>query len=167
MPAIETLMKSSIADLFPAFYDDAQTKASIEYVGVPDPDLIEDGTYYVAEIDGEIIACGGWSKRKKLYTGSVESDEDHGYVDPATGPAHVRAMFVRADWTRRGLGRAILERSERDAKADGFTTMSLMATLPGEQLYAAYGFSEVERTEVEMPDGTMLACVDMVRPITL
>ena len=41
--------------------------------------------------------------------------DDGRLLDPATEPARVRAMFVRGDWTRRGLGRAILERCERDA----------------------------------------------------
>ncbi len=85
-------------------------------------------------------------------------------LDPATEPARVRAMFVRGDWARRGLGRAILERCERDAAAEGFTTLALMATLPGEQLYRAYGFREIERTMVRLPDGTELAGVAMVRP---
>ncbi|WP_202871992.1 GNAT family N-acetyltransferase [Kribbella pratensis] len=26
-----------------------------------------DGTYYVHEADGEIVACGGWSRRNKLF----------------------------------------------------------------------------------------------------
>ena len=40
-----------------------------------------------------------------------------------------------------------------------------MATLPGEQLYRAAGFRELERTEVTLPDGVVLAGVAMERPI--
>jgi hypothetical protein len=40
-----------------------------------------------------------------------------------------------------------------------------MATLPGEQLYRAFGFREVGRTMVELPDGVSLAGVAMERPI--
>ena len=57
-------------------------------------------------------------------------------------------MFVRSDWTRKGLGRAILESCERAARAEGFTTLALMATLPGEPLYRAYGFAETGRVMV-------------------
>ena len=64
--AIETLMKASIRELFPHFYDDRQTASSIVYVGEVDRMLIADGTYFVAEADGEIIACGGWSRRGRL-----------------------------------------------------------------------------------------------------
>ena len=52
----------------------------------------------------------------------------------------VRAMFVRADWTRRGLGRRILEASEEAARRMGFTRMDLVATLPGIPLYRAFGY---------------------------
>ena len=57
----------------------------------------------------------------------------------------VDARVVRDDWTRRGLGRAILESCERAARAERFQTLALMATLPGEPLYRASGFQEVGR----------------------
>ena len=163
-PAISALLRASILALFPAFYDEAHVESAARYIGELDMALIEDGTYYVHEVGGEIVACGGWSRRNRLYTGSGDAADDGRLLDPATEPARVRAMFVRGDWTRRGLGRAILERCERDAAAEGFTTLALMATLPGEQLYRAYGFREVERTMVRLPDGVELDGVAMERP---
>jgi len=88
-------------------------------------------------------------------------------LDPATEAARVRAMFVRGDWTRRGLGRAILESCERAAYQEGFTELVLGATLPGEPLYRAFGFREVERFMLTMPDGVTVEGVKMERPITL
>jgi hypothetical protein len=41
----------------------------------------------------------------------------------------------------------------------------LGATLPGEPLYRAFGFREVERITVTMPDGVSVECVAMERPI--
>ena len=113
--AIQALMRASIRELFPRFYDAAYTESAARYIGELDMALIEDGTYYVHEAGGEIVACGGWSRRNRLYTGSGAAADDGRLLDPATEPARVRAMFVRGDWTRRGLGRAILERCERDA----------------------------------------------------
>jgi GNAT superfamily N-acetyltransferase len=161
---IRTLMRASIRELFPRFYDAAYTESAARYIGELDMALIEDGTYYVHEAGGEIVACGGWSRRNRLFTGSGAAADDGRLLDPATEPARVRAMFVRSDWTRRGLGRAILERCERDAAAEGFTTLALMATLPGEPLYRAYGFRETDRVMVPLPDGTELAGVAMERP---
>jgi hypothetical protein len=74
-------------------------------------------------------------------------------------------MFVRADWTRHGLGRATLDACERAARAEVFTRLVLGATLPGEPLYRAFGFREVGRVTVTLPDGVSVACVAMERPI--
>lgn len=158
-------MKASIRDLFPSFYDVAQTEASVRYVGVADRMLIDDGTYYVADVGGELVACGGWSRRDKLYTGSGEMGGEARLLDPATEPARVRAMFVRSDWTRRGLGTAILRACEAAARAEGFTTLALMATLPGVPLYEAYGFRMLEGTEVRFPDGLTIACAAMEKEV--
>jgi GNAT superfamily N-acetyltransferase len=158
-------MRVSILDLFPRFYDERQTASAALYVGHLDATLIEDGTYFVHELGDEIVACGGWSRRDKLYSGSGEAEGDARLLDPRTEPARVRAMFVRADWTRRGLGREILDASERAARAEGFRALALMATLPGEPLYRAFGFREIDRAMVTMPDGVAIECVAMERPI--
>ena len=161
VPAIEALMRASIRDIFPAFYDSEQTASSIHYVAVPDRNLISDRTYFALHAGPDIVACGGWSRRGLLYTGSGHAAGDHRLLDPAREAAHVRAMFVRSDWTRRGLGRRILKACEAAARAEGFQRLDLMGTLPGIQLYAAYGFREVGRTQVELPDGVRLECAQM------
>ena len=51
-------------------------------------------------------------------------------------------------------------------RAEGFTQLALMATLPGVPLYKAFGFTpEVESVELPMPDGVTMACVSMSKPI--
>ena len=159
--AIDALMKASIAEIFPGFYDEAQTAASVRYIGSVDRTLIEDGTYLVVESHGEIVACGGWSRRDKLYTGSGDAAGDARELDPATEPARVRAMFVRGDWTRRGLGTRILQACEEAARAEGFGALALVSTLPGLLLYERYGFVTTAEAPVIMPDGTHVAAVSM------
>jgi GNAT superfamily N-acetyltransferase len=163
--SISELMRASVLDLFPAFYDQRQTASAATHIAHIDMQLIEDGTYFVHTDGDEIVACGGWSRRNKLYTGSDGRDDDDRLLDPETEPARVRAMFVRGDWTRRGLGRAILDSCERAARQEGFKTLALGATLPGEPLYRAFGFREVERFTVTMPDGVSVAAVAMERTI--
>jgi N-acetylglutamate synthase-like GNAT family acetyltransferase len=164
-PAIAALMRTSVLELFPRYYDDRQTASAAVHIAHLDQRLLDDRTYYVHEEDGEIVACGGWSRRTKLFAGRGDADDDDRLLDPATEPARVRAMFVRSDRTRRGLGRAILERCERDAAAEGFTSFVLGATLAGEPLYRAFGFAEDERFQLEMPDGVTVECVVMRRAI--
>ena len=139
-PVIDALMKASIRALFPAFYDARQTASSEVHIGHVDRMLIEDGTYLVlTDAAGDIIACGGWSRRDKLFSGEAAQEGRARLLDPATEPARVRAMFVRVDWTRRGLGSRILEACEAAARDAGFRTLALMATLPGVLLYERFG----------------------------
>jgi GNAT superfamily N-acetyltransferase len=164
--AIDELMKASTRDIFPATYDGQQTASSIRYIASVDRMLLEDGTYFVIEADGELVACGGWSRRDKLFTGSADQTERVDLLDPATQPARVRAMFVRSDWTRRGLGTRILEACEAAAAAEEFRRLALMATLPGLPLYARYGFVDLGHEPITLPDGVELECARMEKPIS-
>jgi GNAT superfamily N-acetyltransferase len=163
--AVEALMKQSAAVLFARYYDERQTASGVRYVAEADPLLLGDGTYFVLEAAGEIVGCGGWSRRDRMHTGSGDHDDDARLLDPATEPARVRAMFVRADWTRRGLGRRILEECEAAADREGFTELVLNATLPGLPLYSAYGFEPTEEIVVTLPDGVEIECVAMRKTI--
>ena len=163
---IQALMRASTRDLFRYFYDAQQVASAVVHIAQLDVALIEDGTYFVHGANGELVACGGWSRRAKLYADGGELPGDDRLLDPAREPARVRAMFVRSDWIRRGLGRALLESCERAARAEGFRSLVLMATLPGEPLYRAFGFEEVGRTMVAMPDGVQTVAIEMRRPLS-
>jgi GNAT superfamily N-acetyltransferase len=163
--AIDALMKTSTSNLFLSYYDEAQTAAAVRYIASVDRTLIEDGTYFVLEAAGELVACGGWSRRDKLYSGSGVGADDARLLDPATEPARVRAMFVRPDWTRRGLGTRILDACEAAARGQGFRTMALVATLPGVPLYERFGFRATGHHDVQMPDGTTIAALAMEMPL--
>lgn len=165
--AIDMLMKVSIASIFPAFYDERQTASSVVHIGSVDRMLLEDGTYFVIEEGEQIVACGGWSRRDKLYTGSGEGSEDARILDPATEPARIRAMFVRGDRARQGLGTRILEACVAAARREGYTRLALMATLPGLPLYRRFGFRVDEPVEITMPDGVSIGGAAMSRPIEL
>ena len=164
-PAISALMEASIRAIFPAHYEPHQVESAVEYIGHLDMQLIEDGTYFVHEEDGQLVACGGWSRRNKLFAGRGDAGDDDRLLDPAAEPARVRAMFVRGDWTRRGLGRAILDACEDAARGQGFTELVLGATLAGAPLYRAYGFEDVDLLSVEMPDGVHVDVISMKKAI--
>jgi GNAT superfamily N-acetyltransferase len=165
VPQITELMRTSVEELFPHFYDARQTASAAIHIAAVDLQLIEDSTYFVHEAAGEIVACGGWSRRNKLFAGPGAADDDARLLDPATEAARVRAMFVRSDWTRRGLGRAILTSCESAARAEGFKRLVLGATLAGEPLYRSFGFREVRRFASAMPDGVLVGVVEMDREI--
>lgn len=165
LAAIERVMRASMAALGSGFYDPAEVGSAVRFIAVPDPEIVADGTYFVVEEDGEVVACGGWSRRRKLFTGTREQAASEGWLDPATEPARIRAMFVRPDHARRGIGRLILERAEREAGEAGFPACELMATLPGVPLYRACGYEALESARIELPDGTRLEGLRMRRAL--
>ena len=105
-----------------------------------DTQLIEDGTYFCAWDEGRIIGCGGWSFRATLYGGNHSSGRDAKRLDPKKDRARIRAMYTHPDFTRRGVGRLILQASERAAKKAGFTALEMAATLAGEPFYLRNGY---------------------------
>ena len=94
--AIKQLIAGSARHLSREHYSDKQIEAAIVTVFGVDTDLIEDGTYFVAEDSGAMIGCGGWSKRKTLFGGDQYASRDAGYLDPASELflGMVRAMNV-------------------------------------------------------------------------
>ena len=163
IPAIEEVMRASMHALSAGFYDEQQTASSVRWVAALDRQLIDDGTYFVVIEDARVVGCGGWSARKKLFTGTSAQATTTGWLDPAVDAARIRAMFVHPNYARRGLGRLILETSEEDARRAGFTRFELMATLPGVPLYQACGYEVLEETELELPDGVRIGGVRMGR----
>jgi len=73
---IQRLIAISARELSRGHYSEEQISAALKSVYGVDSMLIEDGTYFVAETDGAIIGCGGWSKRKTLFGGDQFSKRD-------------------------------------------------------------------------------------------
>jgi GNAT superfamily N-acetyltransferase len=158
--AIKQLIDESARHLSRDHYDDAQIDAAIATVFGVDTDLIEDGTYFVAESDGVLVGCGGWSRRKTLFGGDQFSARDAGYLDPATDFAKIRAFFIHPDHARKGIARAILARCESEAREHGFHGLELMATLPGIEFYKSCGFVEQGNFDLDL-QGVKLELVPM------
>jgi GNAT superfamily N-acetyltransferase len=165
LPALHRLIPRSVRGLSRAYYSDAQIEGAIRHVFGPDTQLIADGTYFVVTAGDEIVACGGWSRRRTLYGGDQMKGEADPLVDPASEPARIRAFFVDPDWSRRGIGSRLMDACVDAARAAGFRTLELAATLPGEPLYRTFGFRELERVEARLPDGNVLPIVRMARAV--
>ena len=146
---LTAVMDAAIAELQRAFLDDEQIEASRAVMGI-DTQLIEDGTYFVVETpEGDVAGCGGWSRRGTMYGNDHSPGRDAKLLDPAVDAARVRAMYTNPAYARRGVGRLVLSLCEA-AAAEGFSQLELVATLSGEPLYGAYGFTPLERIEVSV-----------------
>jgi GNAT superfamily N-acetyltransferase len=160
-PAVEDLIRVSARGLSRGDYSARQIEAAVASVFGVDTSLILDATYFVADLAGTLIGCGGWSRRRTLFGGDQYAERDSGELDPETEPAKIRAFFVHPAYARRGVGRAILAACEGEARAGGFRSAELMATLPGVRLYRACGYEAGERVEYEIGDGVRIAFVPM------
>ncbi len=160
---IDNLIAESVRGLSREDYDERQIELSIKSVFGIDTELITDETYFVAEADdGKIVGCGGWSRRKTLYGASVYSNSrDSNLLDPERDAAKIRAFFIHPRFARKGIGSAILEACEREAKSHGFKIAEMMATLPGVKLYAVCGYARSEQCKVPVGENIDIICVKM------
>jgi GNAT superfamily N-acetyltransferase len=169
VPALEKLIRASVLGLQTEDYTSEQREQALELVFGVDTQLIEDGTYFVAEarVDGNqvIAGCGGWSKRKTLYGSDHCAGREDALLDPHQDAAKIRAFFVHPGWARRGVGSRILEVCEAAAATAGFRRLEMGATLTGVPLYRARGYVEGEQREVPLRPGLSLPIVYMVKQL--
>jgi GNAT superfamily N-acetyltransferase len=158
---LRELQAMAMRALGAGYYTPAEVEAAVRYVCVPDRELIEDGTYLVAELDGRLVGCGGWSLRRKHYAGPADLRTDSEPLDPLTESTRIPAMFTAPEVARRGVGRVLLAAAEAAATAAGFRRARLGATLSGEAFYRRSGYVEIGREMARLPDGTALAVVLM------
>jgi len=164
--AIESLIAESVHGLQTADYDAGQRAGALGTVFGVDRQMIGDGTYFVIEMDGRIVACGGWSRRRTPFGGDHSPRKDDSLLDPACDPARVRAFFVHPDYARQGLGSLLLHTCESAAREAGFERVELTSTLTGIPLYQARGFAACEKLEIPLHNGAKLPVVRMEKPLT-
>jgi predicted N-acetyltransferase YhbS len=165
VPALEALIPISVRALQAPYYSPAQMDAALGSVFGVDRQLVRDGTYFVAERDGVIVGCGGWSRRRSLYGGDSGREGEDALLDPLRDAARVRAFFVHSAWARRGIGRSIMTACEQAVIEAGFRTVDIVATLAGEPLYASFGYAVVERYDIALAAGLLLPAVRMTKRI--
>jgi ribosomal protein S18 acetylase RimI-like enzyme len=182
---LREVIEASVRGLQAEDYSPSQIEAALKSVYGVDSQLIADGTYLVAEVfdsqnqvsekqdsqkqdsqnKPEIVACGGWSKRKTLYGGDQYAAREDSLLDPAHDAAKIRAFFVHPRWARRGIGGLILEACENAARDAGFARLEMGATLSGVAFYRAKGYAAVENQEVPLGNGEVLPIVRMAKKV--
>ncbi len=165
--ALTTLIAQSVRSLSIGHYSQAQIERSLELVFGVDTQLIDDETYYVAQISDSIVGCGDWSKRSTMYGGDQAKSSVDVELDPRSSPARIRAFFIDPNYARKGVGSIILEHCEQAARLDGFISAELVATLPGVPFYVTRGYKRVEPVDIELRNGQTLPCIRMYKKLIL
>jgi len=162
VPVLDELIARSIHALGAADYTPAQIEAALKGAFGVDTALIRDGTYFVAETrTRDIVACGGWGRRRTLFGSDARAERDESWLDPKSDPAKIRAFFVDPAHARHGIGRAILARCEAEAIRAGFSSFEMMATLPGQRLYEKCGYLPEPAIDHPLPGGLTIRFVPM------
>jgi len=161
IPGIESLIARSARGLSAGIYRPAQIEGALRGAFGVDTQLLADGTYFVAEENGRLAGCGGWSFRSTLFGGDARSGRDSSILDPRTQAAKIRAFFVDPHDARRGIGTLLLEHCEQQARDRGFSQVELMATLPGVKLYAVRGYVGADIVRFDVGAGETIDFVPM------
>src|SRR5260370_41368227 len=93
-----------------------------------DSEVIADGKYFLIEDEGQIVACGGWSKRRTLFGGDQAKAGPDPLLDPAAETARIRAVFLDPRMARRGLGGPLIARCLASARAARVRALGLVPT---------------------------------------
>ena len=159
--ALENLIARSARALTLGAYTPRQVETALRGAFGVDTQLISDGTYLVAEADGRIVGCGGWSRRRTLFGGDAHRRRDVTELDPKRDAAKIRAFFIDPAHVRHGIGRALLERCEAAARTAGFTRLELMAMLSGVDFYRAHGYAPGAPVQYELEPGLTIEFLPM------
>jgi GNAT superfamily N-acetyltransferase len=153
--AVNALLVASYSSLLTARYDSDTLARALPHLTKANPTLLACGTYYVTEREpGNLVGCGGWTAAKP---GSGEITE---------GEAHIRHFATHPEWTRRGVGSALLSRCISDAQSLGIRKLHCFSTLNAERFYRAAGFDTVGPIDVQLGPSMTFPGVLMSSDIT-
>ena len=160
VPALRRMHRRSLRGLGDGHYSAAQIDGLFATVETVDPALIAAGTYYLADVGGEVAGSGGWTLRRPAYEDRIDAGERRGRI------ATMRAIFVDPAFARRGIARAIMTLAESEAilfgEAEGF---DLVATLSGLPLYRVLGYRAGARVELPLDNGLTFPGVRMTKSL--
>jgi GNAT superfamily N-acetyltransferase len=151
--AINALIARSVRALHRRSYDDDLIDQAVSHAYGVDWQLVRDGTYFVAEIDGVVAGAGGWSYRQTLAGAHGPDEPAAALLDPARDAARIRAFFVDPPYVRRGVGGLLLRLSEGAAQEAGFGAAELASTIPAVPFYATFGYRQVRALDMPLPSG--------------
>lgn len=154
VPIVDALLAASYPVLLKPDYPPSVLVTCLPMITRAQPALLRCGTYYMAlDSDGEALAAGGWT---------------HGGPQGGVGPrdvGHIRHVVTHPKAVRRGLARAIIERSFRAARTSGVRWIMCQSTRTAEPFYNAMGFQRRGEIEVMLRPGIGFPAVEMIRAL--
>jgi N-acetylglutamate synthase-like GNAT family acetyltransferase len=148
-PAVSALLEASYPALLRPDYSAEILAAALPLLTRANPSLLASGTFYVAQADSQIVGCGGWSFERP------------GSGEVVAGLGHIRHFATHPDWTRIGVGRALLSRCIQEATISGLDVLHCQSTLSAQEFYRKQGFVPLKTADVALAPNVVLAAVLM------
>lgn len=123
LDTIAALQEVSILALGIPTYSEKQARAWARLGVECRHDLLDQGSFWIAELPGRAVGVGGWSPDSR---------------DPSL--AWLRYLFVHPDMVGRGIGRRLVELAERSACAAGRRRLHVWSGLNAVGFYQALGY---------------------------
>jgi GNAT superfamily N-acetyltransferase len=171
VPAIDAMHALSVRALGAADYTAAEIDAFLHSLGTYDPALIDDGTYFVLEHAGQVVASGGWSQRAP-HAALPEAGASEGASERrgrarafslSPDSAMIRSVFVHPDYARLGLGSRVVRHAEAEAAAAGHRLLELWSTRTGVPLYRRLGYQDIAPIVIPCVNGAGVPALHMAR----
>jgi N-acetylglutamate synthase-like GNAT family acetyltransferase len=141
---VSALLKASYPELMRTDYEPEVLELAIPLMTKANSNLLNARTYFVAEtVDRSVVGCGGWTMER-----------------PGTGEiverlSHLRHFATHPSFTGKGIGRAMYETCEKDAKRAGIDRLECYASLNAQSSYNGLGFEPIDLTTARFTgDGT-------------
>jgi GNAT superfamily N-acetyltransferase len=144
-------------------YSDESIESALTGAFGVDTQLLQDQTYFVIESGSDVVAAGGWSRRKTLFGSDARAGREPDLLNPSHDNARIRAFFVAPEHLRRGLGTALLMAGEIAARAEGFSSFELMATRTGRPLYQRNGYVGEQAIQHPVGNGSTIEFFPMIK----
>jgi GNAT superfamily N-acetyltransferase len=161
IPALRNLQQRSLRALGHRHYTATQIEAFIARIGTMDDYLVDDRTYLVAQLGGEMLGCGGWTRRLPGYASHAECDVHA--LDPSR--ATVRSVFVEPLAAGQGIGRRIMSGVESFMRMDGVRIAELGSTENGVAFYRSLGYRQLNAFHVDIGGGNSMRLIRMSKPL--
>lgn len=139
-------------------YQSAEIESYLTHSGMLQPELIAERTYFVAEIEGDIVAAGGWSTRVAGYASFIRS----GSAAPA-GSAVIYGVYADPAYAAAG----VLSVIEGNIAFCGHATAHVATTYAGIPFFTAAGYKPNNLLSLAFPDGVELHGVVMTKSIAV
>ncbi|MGQ0674396.1 MAG: GNAT family N-acetyltransferase [Hyphomicrobium sp.] len=142
-------------------YETRSVLGFLRHAGTLDETTLDDGTCFVVEIDGEIVASGAWSHQAPSYL-----DKAQAASTVAAGAAVIHGVYCDPAHAGSGLAGRILAALEDDLAAAGHTNAGIATSYTAMPFFSAAGYRPERLISLAFPDGSTFGGVLMSRSIT-